>query len=209
MTIMSSEDYKEMKQTEAEAKAAEAYYNSQAKRYEHVTDPTAQLGMRAIDALDDKNQAPTNSNDVKIVQAQEKTKRTDIRWTNGRQIFTGGILGGVAAKGIDTLGELGSKALDKDSTVVNNTATDGSSIKGAIGTGNTYTETREEVGGIPLNPGEVQDVGLTTAEPIEEACTDVRALIPVEEGSSQDVNGCFDTNGNGLVCSTGGGCIDD
>ena len=74
-----------------------------------------------------------------------------------------------------------------------------------------------EAGGIPAEPLTFDEVQLGSVGPEEESVDPeapelcdglIRDLIPIEEGSIEDASGCFDTNGNGLVCSTGGSCED-
>jgi len=203
---MRSADYAAMKQAEFDALANAEYFKAEAKKYEHVIDPTAQVALRALDALDTNKRTPTNGNDVRIAEASASVQKTQA-WT-GLVKGTLGVLGQTALgyKGIDTFGKLATSALEKDSVNIN--ADNGSTIQGAIGEGNTYSV--EQVSGILTEPAPVNPITLGGGpEEGEPEMCDLRELIPVEEGSNQDANDCFDDNGDGLVCSTGGGCVDN
>lgn len=197
---MSSKDYARMKQVEAESLASAEYYKAQATRYSSVSDPTAQLGMRAIDALDSNNRAPTNSNDVEIAKSNNRVESQRIWSGFGKSIISGTIAGVAVVKAADVLGD----ALTKDSVTVN--ADNGSTVEGAIGEGNTYTQTNEQVSGILTEPAPVNPITLDGSggeegdEPT--ACVDIRPVLPTDpEGT--------DANGDGLVCSDGAGGVSD
>jgi len=199
---MTSKHYARMKQVEAEAMATAEYYKAQAQRYATVTDPTAQLGMRAIDALDQRNRAPTNSNDVEIVKSNNRVQSQQNWLSFGKSLVTTTVAGVAAVKAVDVLGD----ALQRDSVTIN--ADNGSTVEGAIGEGNTYTQTNEQVSGILTEPAPINPITLGGPEDEESdeggfECVDVRPLLPTDpEG--------LDANGDGLVCSDGmGGAMDN
>lgn len=194
---MLSKDYARMKQVEAESLATAEYYNAQATRYSSVTDPTAQLGMRAIDALDDNNRAPTNSNDVEIAKSNNRVESQRIWSGLGKSIISGTIAGIAVVKAADVLGD----ALNKDAVTIN--ADNGSTVQGAIGEGNNFSQ--EQVGGILTETAEVNPISIDSdsQSQSELVCEDVR---PVLQSDPQGI----DLNQDGLVCSDGsGGAFDN
>ena len=204
MVVMASEDYARLKAAEADAAAATAYYAAQAKRYESVTDPTAQLGMRAIDALDPTNKAPTNQNDVLIAEAEQQTARTGIRWSTADSMLGKGLIFG----GIREARKLGEAAFnsagDRITTNTTNNADNGSTVKGAIGQGNSYAET-EQVSGILTEPAPVNPITLSKdgTETVDDfVCVDIRELVDGDPAGT-------DGNGDGFVCSDGAGGVAD
>ena len=142
---MSSKDYAAMRQAEADANAAAEYYKAKAAQYANVTDPTAQVAMRAFEALDQTDKAPTNGNDVLIAREQQKTIRSQNRWNATTGLVTRGLGVGGAVYAAGKLADLGKAAIERDTTSTNivNNADNGSTIKGAVGDSNTYTESSE------------------------------------------------------------------
>lgn len=205
---MSGEAYARMKMAEADAMANAEYYRAEAMKYQSVTDPTAQLGLAAIDALNANKRLPTNSNDVAIVAEQQKSARTATRWGTAGNLLKTTITGATVLGGMSLVKDLGEAALNSSGTTIN--ADNGSTVTGAIGEGNTYST---EIGGIPLNSADVDDIALGSNEEVveeEPEVCDIRDFIPSADDPLVDVGGAIDENGDGLVCSDGmGGSVDN
>lgn len=200
VTAMKSKDYMKMKQAQADALANAEYFKAMATKYSAVTDPTAQVAMRAIDALDPNNKAPTNSNDVRIAETNASVAKHGLwssAFTGTVKTIAGGVLG---YKGLDTLATLGTAAINKPAVSIN--ADNGSTVQGSIGEGNTfeYVEQTAPYSGIAVPDGipfsEVQLVSVP--EVSEELITD-EATCLLEGGTFiAEETRCSDNNGGTL-----------
>jgi len=192
--VVDSDDFVDMKKTLATESAREECFKANGTKDGSDIVAVASIVARAAGKGID---CGTSHNDTIIAGINAKVEKHRI-W--------GGVVSGVTGN-IPLAGAayvLG-KALDKDTTEIN--VDGGSTVSGAIGQGNVATE---QVSGILTEPAPVNPITLDgESDEEEEVACDVRPLIPIEEGSLQDQNGCFDINQDGLVCSTGGGCEDN
>lgn len=195
-----SKDYAEMVAVQSAESARAECYKSGA--ISPALDSHAQVAAIVAQAAGKGVNCGNGYNDTLIAKEQRKADQTATRWG-----FAGTALKTAAAvvigdKVVDSVTTLGAAALGAAGNKI--TASDGSEINvnGNVGEGNTFTSS-EEIGGIPLSEAEVEPIALGTSQSEDEiSCEVERALLDSDpEGT--------DANGDGFVCSNGGGSVVD
>jgi len=136
------------------------------KQLANVTDPTAQVSLAAFEKLSPTASLGKNTGEIELAKKQENTKRFGI---------FGNFVGMLA--NLYQSGRGGDR--DEGAIVVNG---DGNSLQG-INTGDNATvshSTTDFVGGIPLNPADVEPIALGSPEE-EEEVTDPEGNTCTEE----------------------------
>jgi len=180
--------YAKLKSVEAAERSNQAYYLSEGKKYENLTDGRDIALVEAIGLLGKKRQ-PTNFNDTLVAESNASVAKT--------QAITGGIIGlgktiaGVAlgVKGFDTLDSVLSTAVDNAGTNTTNTSTttltDSTLADSAIGpnasatgaataSGGSVIADRSVTGDINPNSGNTT----TTTDTVDESVDEPITILP-------------------------------
>lgn len=135
--VVSSKDFADaQKVASAELSRTECYKAMSAPLSSEVAQVAREVRLAAGKGLDCGN----SYNDALIAKEVQKTERTKTRWGTGKSIITGSILGGVAYKGIDTLGDVVKAGIENAGSTNTVNVDNESTYQGAQGESATYTE---------------------------------------------------------------------
>lgn len=196
--IMTSKDYARMKSVQAAERSNQAFYAAESVKYSKLTDGRDVALVDAIGALSNKSR-PTNYNDTLVADSAAKVEKHKAWVGFVKSVVNGSVVG----YGIGKVADLGKTAFDNAGTKIN--VDNGSTATGAIGEGNTYSQTNE-LGGIPLEASTYPTVALGP-EPEAGTTAPTTAVCDLREARIDEL--LIDINADGLVCSDGTGGVSD